>query len=347
MALACSMRGSVISRGACQVRPGKTTRVARVACAAKRVVREAPATQNALEHSSEVSKLIAVSAVASSLFASGNALAAQEFADVAASDSRLGILGLLLVPALGWVAFNIFGPATRQLASMSADAPSKTRRKGVAAALGLTAASMLAAQQADAATELAQLAAADNRGGIILTLLVPAVGWVLFNILGPAQRQLQNMSEDTPKKKRGVAAVVGLTAASMLAVQSADAAQELGQLAASDNRAGIILTLLVPVLGWVGFNIFGPATRQLQSMSQDKPTKKRSVAAALGLAALPLLAQQADAAQEIGTLAASDSRAGIILTLLVPALGWVGFNILGPATRQLDAMSADKPSKRK
>lgn len=349
MALACAMRGSAISRASAQARPGKATRVARVVCSAKRVVREVPTPKVVVELSSEVSKLITVGAVASSLFASGNALAAQELATLAASDNRGGIILTLLVPVLGWVGFNIFGPASRQLQSMSAPS-SGTKRKGAAVAVGLTAASLFAADQADAATEFTQLAASDNRLGIILTLLVPVLGWVLFNILGPAQRQLQSMSSDKPgTKKKGVAAVVGLTAASMLAVQSADAAQELGQLAASDNRAGIILTLLVPVLGWVGFNIFGPASRQLQSMSSDTPSKKkRSVAAALGLAALPLLAaQSADAAQEFGQLAASDSRGGIILTLLVPVLGWVGFNIFGPATRQINAMSADKPAKRK
>jgi len=345
------MRGSVISRGACKVRPAKTARVAQIVCSAKRVVREAPAPQNVLEQSSEVSKLIAVSAIASSLFASGNALAAQELASLAASDNRAGILLTLLVPALGWVAFNIFGPATRQIAAMSEDAP-KSKRRGAAVAIGLTAATMLAAQQADAATEISQLAASDNRAGIIFTLLVPVLGWVAFNILGPASRQIEKMSEDksTTRKKRGAAAVVGLTAASMLAVQGADAAQEISQLAASDNRAGIILTLLVPVLGWVGFNILGPASRQIEKMSSDKaaPSKRRGVAAAMGLAALPLLAaQQADAAQEMGMLAASDNRAGIILTLLVPVLGWVGFNIFGPATRQIQAMSEEKPSKRK
>lgn len=268
------MRSSVISRGAAQVRPGKTARVARVVCSAKRVVREVPARQNVVEQSSEVSKLIAVSAVASSLFASGNALAAQEMATLAASDNRLGTIGLLLLPVLGWVGFNIFGPATRQLENMSTDTGKGTKRRGAAVALGLTAASMFAANQADAASEFTQLAASDNRFSIIAGLFIPVLGWVLFNILGPAQRQLEKTAE-LNKKKRGVAAVVGLTAASMLAVQSADAAQELGQLAAADNRGGIILTLLVPVLGWVGFNIFGPATRQLQSMSSDLPAKKK------------------------------------------------------------------------
>jgi len=326
-----------------------------VVCSAKRVVREVPSLKNALVDSSEVSKLIAVSAMSASLFASGNALAAQELASLAASDNRASILLTLFVPALGWVAFNIFGPASRQIQAMSSDTAPKsgTRRKGAAIAVGLTAASMLAVDQADAATELAQLAASDSRLSIIATLFLPVIGWVLFNILGPASRQISSMSADKPvskgttTKRRGLAAAVGLTAASMLLVENADAAQELGQLAASDSRAGILLSLFVPALGWVAFNIFGPASRQIQAMSEDTPKKKRGVAAALGLATLPLLAaQSADAAQELGQLAASDSRAGILLSLFVPALGWVAFNIFGPATRQIAAMSDDKPKRK-
>jgi hypothetical protein len=64
------------------------------------------------------------------------------------------------------VAFNILGPLTNQLSRMSEmneeDKPKK--RRGVAGAVGLGAAlSLAAAQQADAATELAQLAASDSR----------------------------------------------------------------------------------------------------------------------------------------------------------------------------------------
>ena len=55
-------------------------------------------------------------------------------------------------------------------------------KRGVAVGLGLTAASMLAVQQADAASEIAQLAASDSRFSILATLFLPAIGWVLFNI---------------------------------------------------------------------------------------------------------------------------------------------------------------------
>ena len=42
------------------------------------------------------------------------------------------------------------------------------------------------------------------------------------------------------------------------------------------------------------------------------------------------------AAQEmVGTIAESDNRLAIILTLFVPALGWVGFNMLQPVLNQV------------
>jgi len=76
---------------------------------------------------------------------------------------------------------------------------------------------------------------------------VPAIGWVGFNILQPALNQLNRQNEikaeaqgatsSGGRKKRGVAGAVGLGAAlSMAAAQQADAATELSQLAASDNR---------------------------------------------------------------------------------------------------------------
>lgn len=62
--------------------------------------------------------------------------------------------------------------------------PSKggKRRSVTGAGLGLTAAALLGAGSADAATNLGDIAASDNRLLIILTLFVPALGWVLFNM---------------------------------------------------------------------------------------------------------------------------------------------------------------------
>ena len=65
----------------------------------------------------------------------------------------------------------------------------------LAAGLGLGAALLLASEKAEAAQEITQLAASDNRFTIILTLFLPVVGWVLFNIGGPALNQLANAAE--------------------------------------------------------------------------------------------------------------------------------------------------------
>ncbi len=80
------------------------------------------------------------------------------------------MLALLFIPALGWVAFNILQPAFNQLNRMSelkgeaAGSSAGRKKRGLAGAVGLGAAlSMAAAQQADAATEISQLAASDNR----------------------------------------------------------------------------------------------------------------------------------------------------------------------------------------
>ena len=73
--------------------------------------------------------------------------------------------------------------------------------------------------------------------------------------------------KDSGKKgKRGVAVGLGLTAASMLAVQGADAASEVAQLAAGDSRFGIIAGLFLPALGWVVRSL-SPPTRGFHGSS--------------------------------------------------------------------------------
>eukprot|EP00878_Enallax_costatus_P047074 GHUV01057454.1.p1 GENE.GHUV01057454.1~~GHUV01057454.1.p1 ORF type:complete len:148 (-),score=56.42 GHUV01057454.1:55-498(-) len=147
----------------------------------------------------------------------------------------------------------MFQPALNQLdrqSEIKAEAVGAVSRKkrSVAGAVGLGAAlSLFAAQQADAAAEIAQLAASDNRFGTISLLFVPALAWVAFNMFQPALNQLDRQSEikveavgavaRVSRKKRGVAGAIGLGAAlSMFAAQQADAATEVAQLAASDNR---------------------------------------------------------------------------------------------------------------
>ncbi|CAK9227551.1 unnamed protein product [Sphagnum jensenii] len=116
-----------------------------------------------------------------------SAMASQQLMALAADDNRGIALLLPLVPAIGWVLFNILQPGLNQLSKMRSS-------KGLigAAGLGATAASMMAVPDAEAAQEITQLAA-DNRPLILLFILLPAVGWVLFNILQPALNQLNKM----------------------------------------------------------------------------------------------------------------------------------------------------------
>jgi hypothetical protein len=209
----------------------------------------------------------------------------------------------------------------------------KNDKKKAFIGAGLGLATLLAAQGADAA-EIAELAAGDGRGGLLIIPLVAALGWVGFNILGPAQNQISNMADKNDKKKAFIGAGLGL--ATLLAAQGADAA-EIAELAAGDGRGGLLIIPLVAALGWVGFNILGPAQNQISNMADKNDQKKAFIGAGLGLATL-LAAQSADAATEAMQLAGGDVRGGLLFLPLGAALGWVGFNIVGPAQAQIANM---------
>ncbi len=68
-------------------------------------------------------------------------------------------------------------------------------KRSVAGALGLGMAGLMASAPAQAATEIMQVADSDNRATLLLTLFVPALGWVLFNIAGGLFGQLDKMGE--------------------------------------------------------------------------------------------------------------------------------------------------------
>jgi photosystem II PsbY protein len=80
------------------------------------------------------------------------------------------------------VLFNIGGPALNQIDNM---------KKGALAGTGL--ATLFVASQADAATEM--MTVADGRAGLLAFPLLAALGWVLFNIAGPALNQIDNMKK--------------------------------------------------------------------------------------------------------------------------------------------------------
>ena len=61
-------------------------------------------------------------------------------------------------------------------------------------------------------------------------------------------------------------------------------------------------------------------------------------AAVLSMASPLLFTESAQAATEAMSLAAGDGRTGLLAFPLLAALGWVGFNIAGPALNQINDM---------
>ncbi|KAL2903485.1 Photosystem II core complex proteins psbY chloroplastic [Bienertia sinuspersici] len=140
------------------------------------------------------SPIITAPAIAGAIFATlgsvDSALAAQQIADIAAGSDNRGLALLLpIVPAIGWVLFNILQPALNQLNKMRSE-------RAIIIGLGLSGL-MLSSPEAQAATEeIAKVAASggsDNRGQLLLLVVLPAIGWVLYNILQPALNQLNKM----------------------------------------------------------------------------------------------------------------------------------------------------------
>ena len=96
------------------------------------------------------------------------------------------------------------------------------------AAVSTAVSTLFTAGNAQAAQEVANLAARDNRATTLALLLTPALGWVAFNILSPALNQLKGMQN--VNAKRSAAISLGLGAAALLSSQSADAAEEIAQV---------------------------------------------------------------------------------------------------------------------
>ena len=76
----------------------------------------------------------------------------------------------------------------------AADPTPTKKKRSIASAVGLgAAASMLMVQNAEAATQVAQLAESDSRVAVIGTLFLPVLGWVGFNMIQPALNQVGTM----------------------------------------------------------------------------------------------------------------------------------------------------------
>ncbi|KAJ4884182.1 hypothetical protein Rs2_34275 [Raphanus sativus] len=136
-------------------------------------------------------------------------------------------------------------------------------------------------EPAFAAHQIAELAAAaaggsDNRGLALLLPIVPAIGWVLFNILQPALNQINKMRES-----KGVVVGLGigggLAASGLLTMPPEASAGMVNEMAAvaeaaakgGDNRGQLLLFVVAPALLWVLYNILQPALNQLNKMRSE------------------------------------------------------------------------------
>ncbi|XP_052184205.1 photosystem II core complex proteins psbY, chloroplastic [Diospyros lotus] len=121
-----------------------------------------------------------------------------------------------------------------------------------------------------ASQQIAQIAEGDNRGLALLLPLIPAIAWVLFNILRPALNQIDRM-----RSTKGV--IIGLGLGGLAASQfiattphasAAAGASEIAMVAdaASDNRGQLLLFVIAPAVLWVLYNILQPALNQINRM---------------------------------------------------------------------------------
>jgi photosystem II PsbY protein len=107
----------------------------------------------------------------------------------------------------------------------------------------------------------------DNRGLALLLPIIPAIAWVLFNILQPALNQVSRM-----RSTKGIIiglGIGGLVGSGMLSDTTQALASEVALIAAeagSDNRGQLLLFVIAPAILWVLYNILQPALNQLNKM---------------------------------------------------------------------------------
>ncbi|MCL8600437.1 photosystem II protein Y, partial [Proteus mirabilis] len=122
-------------------------------------------------------------------------------------------------------------------------------------------------EPAMAAQQLAEIAEGDNRGLALLLPIIPAIAWVLFNILQPALNQINKMRSDKGVIV-GLGLGSGLAASGFLAAPHASASEiaTIADAATGDNRGQLLLFVVTPAILWVLYNILQPALNQLNKM---------------------------------------------------------------------------------
>ncbi|XP_044494643.1 photosystem II core complex proteins psbY, chloroplastic-like [Mangifera indica] len=115
-----------------------------------------------------------------------------------------------------------------------------------------------------AAQQIAEIADGDNRGLALLLPIVPAIVWVLFNILQPALNQIDRM-----RSSNGV--IIGLGLGGLAGLMSTPPHASAGEIAVladatNDNRGQLLLFVIAPAILWVLYNILQPALNQINRM---------------------------------------------------------------------------------
>ncbi|GLT32271.1 hypothetical protein SLA2020_191340 [Shorea laevis] len=129
---------------------------------------------------------------------------------------------------------------------------------------------MASSDAAFAAQQIADIAEGDNRGLALLLPIIPAIAWVLFNILRPALNQINSM-----RSTKGVIiglGLGGLAASGFISTPHASAAAEIAMIAdasSSDNRGQLLLIVVTPAILWVLYNILQPALNQFNRMRSE------------------------------------------------------------------------------
>ncbi|XP_047323665.1 photosystem II core complex proteins psbY, chloroplastic [Impatiens glandulifera] len=165
------------------------------------------------------------------------------------------------------------GLSTAKAISTSTSSNSSLAPAAAAALAGVVFSTLSSCDAAFAAQQIAEIAEGDNRGLALLLPIIPAIAWVLFNILQPALNQINKM-----RTSKGVMiglGLGGLTAAGMMASPEATAAEmatiaaDAAAAAGTDNRGQLLLIVITPALLWVLYNILQPALNQLNKMRSD------------------------------------------------------------------------------
>ncbi|KAF5741127.1 photosystem II core complex proteins psbY chloroplastic-like [Tripterygium wilfordii] len=137
-----------------------------------------------------------------------------------------------------------------------------------AAIAGAIFSSLSSCDAAFAAQQIAEIAEGDNRGIALLLPIIPAIAWVLFNILQPALNQINRM-----RTTKGL--IIGLGLGGLVGLMGTPdaSASEIAMIAdvaaTSDNRGQLLLFVVAPAILWVLYNILQPALNQINRMRSE------------------------------------------------------------------------------